>query len=173
MPKIAANGIELYYEERGNGPAMVWAHGLGQSWEDWNEVMDHFQDRYRVIAYDARGHGASELPMVAEAYSQDLMVQDLGGLLDALAIDKAIVGGHSMGANVALNFALAHPDRTLAAIPVAIGSGSSDAEKWKQYYEKLAQLLESQGVAAYLEELNSIPAWLAAMEHPGIGERVR
>jgi pimeloyl-ACP methyl ester carboxylesterase len=93
MPDILANGIRIYYEERGAGPAMVWAHGLGQTWHGWDGVMTFFQDRYRVIAYDARGHGRSEIPDRPEAYSQDIMVQDMRGLVDALGITQAIVGG--------------------------------------------------------------------------------
>jgi pimeloyl-ACP methyl ester carboxylesterase len=123
MPNILANDIRIYYEERGSGPAMVWAHGLAGTWQGWEKVMDFFQNRFRVIAYDARGHGRSEIPDQPEAYAQDIMVEDMRGLLDALGITKAIVGGHSMGANVALNFAIKYPKRCLAVIPVGIGSG--------------------------------------------------
>ncbi len=173
MPKVLANSVGLYYEERGSGPAMIWAHGLGQNCGDWDELMAYFGDRYRVVAYDARGHGRSDLLENADAYSQELMVEDMAGLLDTLGIAEAIVAGHSMGANVALNFALQRPERCIAAIPVAIGSGSSDVARWNKYYHKLADLLEVEGTAAYLDELNSIPAWASAMAHPRIGERVR
>lgn len=172
MPDILANGIRIHYEERGTGPAMVWAHGLGQTWQGWDGVMSFFKDRYRVIAYDARGHGHSEIPDRPEVYSQDIMVQDMRGLMDALGITQAIVGGHSMGANVALNFAFQYPERCLGLIPVGIGSGSSDPEWWQEFWGKLADLAEQQGTAAYLEESRKIPAWDSAFTHPQIGKQI-
>ncbi|MEE9399901.1 MAG: alpha/beta hydrolase [Dehalococcoidales bacterium] len=172
MPDILANGIRIHYEERGAGPAMVWAHGLGQTWHGWDGVMTFFQDHYRVIAYDARGHGQSEKPDRPEAYSQDIMVQDMRGVMDALGITQAIVGGHSMGANVALNFAFQYPERCLGLIPVGIGSGSSDAQWWQEYFGKLADVAEQQGTAAYLEESRKVPAWESAFNHPQIGKQI-
>jgi pimeloyl-ACP methyl ester carboxylesterase len=166
MPDIQANGVKIRYEERGSGTAMVWAHGLGGSWQAWEEVMDSFKDRYRVIAYDARGHGQSEKPDSPEAYSQDIMVEDICGLIDALDIKKAIVGGHSMGANVALNFALLYPERALGLIPVGIGSGSSDKEWWREFWEKLADLAEGEGMEAFLKEMKKLPAWASAFKNP-------
>ncbi|MFQ5996583.1 MAG: alpha/beta fold hydrolase [Dehalococcoidales bacterium] len=172
MPNILANNIRIYYEERGASPAMVWAHGLGQTWHGWDGVMTFFQDRFQVIAYDARGHGCSEIPDRPEAYSQDIMVQDMRGLMDALGITRAIVGGHSMGANVALNFALKYPERCLGLIPVGIGSGSSDPQWWQEFWGKLADLAEQQGTAAYLKEMKKIPAWDSAFTHPQIGKQI-
>ena len=172
MPNILANDIRIYYEERGAGPAMVWAHGLAGIWRGWEKVMDFFQDRFRVIAYDARGHGRSEIPDQPEAYSQDIMVEDMRGLLDALGITKAIVGGHSMGANVALNFALNYPKRCPAVIPVGIGSGSSDAGWWREWWGKLADLAEKKGMAAFLEEMKKLPAWGSALTDPKMGKQL-
>lgn len=172
MPDILANGIRIYYEERGAGPAMVWAHGLGGTWQGWEGMMTFFQNRYRVIAYDARGHGRSEIPDRPEAYSQDIMVEDMRGVMDALGIAQAIVGGHSMGANVALNFAFQYPERCLGLIPVGIGSGSSDPEWWQEFWGKLADLAERQGTAAFLEEMKKLPAWGSAFADPQLGKQI-
>lgn len=172
MPDILANGIRIHYEARGSGPAMVWAHGLCGSVRGWDETMAFFQSRYRVIAYDARGHGRSEIPDRPEAYSQDIMVEDWHGVMDALGISRAIVGGHSMGANVALNFALKYPERCLGLIVVGIGSGSSDREWWQKWWGKLANLAERKGMAAFLEEMKNLPAWAVALTDPQIGKQV-
>ena len=150
MPDIMVNGVRLFYGERGSGTAMVWAHGLGGTWQEWEGLIEFFQDRYRVVAYDARGHGDSEKPDRPEAYSQDIMVEDMRGVMDALDINKAIVGGHSMGANVALNFALRYPERCIGLIPVGIGSGSSDREWWKEWWGHMADTAEKEGIAAYV-----------------------
>jgi pimeloyl-ACP methyl ester carboxylesterase len=173
MGNILANGIRIWYEEQGKGPAMLWAHGLGGTWHDWDETMAFFQKRYRVIAYDARGHGHSEVPDSPEAYSQDIMVQDMRGIMDALGISQAVVGGHSMGANVALNFALQYPTRCLGLIPVGIGSGSTNREWYQAWHDKLADLAEKKGMAAFLAEMKNLPAWRSALSHPKIGKQIR
>jgi len=172
MPDITVNGVRLHYQERGSGTAMVWAHGLAGTWQGWEEVMGFFQNRYRVIAYDARGHGCSEKPERPEAYSQDIMVEDMRGLMDALDIKKAIVGGHSMGANVALNFAISYPERCLGCIPVGIGSGSSDREWWREWWNKLADLADQEGMEAFLGEMKKLPAWGVAFGNPEMAENI-
>lgn len=170
MPDIKVNGVRIHYEERGSGTAMVWAHGLGGIWQEWEGVMKFFQDRYRVVAYDARGHGSSEKPDRPEAYSQDVMVEDMRSLMDALDINKAIVGGHSMGANVALNFAFRHPERCVGLIPIGIGSGSSDREWWQRWWEYLADTAGKEGIEAYVEEMQKLPAWGSAFADHQMGK---
>lgn len=172
MPDIEANGVRIHYEERGSGTAMLWAHGLGGNWQAWGNVTNFFQDRYRVIAYDARGHGDSEKPDKPEAYSQDIMVEDMHGLMDALDIKTAIVGGHSMGANVALNLALKYPERCIGLIPIGIGSGSSDREWWREWWGKLADLADQEGMAAFLEEMKKLPAWGVAFADPEMAKQI-
>lgn len=170
MPDITVNGVRIHYEERGSGTAVVWAHGLGGVCQEWEGVMDFFQGGYRVVAYDARGHGRSEKPDRSEAYSQDIMVEDMRSLMDGLNINKAIVGGHSMGANVALNLALKYPERCLGLVPVGIGSGSSDREWWREWWEHMADTAEKKGIAAYVEEMKKLPAWGVALADPKLGK---
>ena len=170
MPDIMVNGVRIHYEVRGLGTAMVWAHGLGGTLQEWAGLMEFFQDRYRVIAYDARGHGDSEKPVRPESYSQDIMVEDMRGVMDALDINKAMVGGHSMGANVALNFALHYPERCIGLITVGIGSGSSDREWWREWWGHMADTAEREGIAAYVEEMRKLPAWGVAFADPRLGK---
>ncbi len=172
MPDIMVNGVRIHCEKLGSGAAMVWAHGLAGSWHGWEKVMDFFQDRYSVIAYDARGHGSSEKLERPEAYSQDIMVEDMRGVMDAFDINQAIVGGHSMGANVALNFALKYPERCIGLVPVGIGSGSSDREWWQEWWGKLADIADREGMAAFLEEMKKLPAWGSAFSNPEMAEQI-
>jgi pimeloyl-ACP methyl ester carboxylesterase len=172
MSNVQVNGVRIWYEEQGKGPAMLWAHGLGGTLHDWDETMDTFKKSYRVIAYDARGHGRSEIPDSPEAYSQDIMVQDMLGIMDALDISQAIVGGHSMGANVALNFGLKYPSRCIGLIPVGIGSGSTNRESYLEWHDKLVSLAEEKGMTAFLEEMKNLPAWRSALENPEIGGKI-
>ena len=172
MSDIVANGIRLHYLDYGSGTAMFWLHGLCGSSGEWGDTMSHFRDRFHVIAYDARGHGLSEKPEIPDAYSQELMVDDLSAVMDGLDINQAIMGGHSMGAGVALNFALRYPERCLGLVLVGIGSGSSNPRWWQQWWDKLADLAGSGGMSAVLAEMNSLPAWQSALQNPQIGKQI-
>jgi pimeloyl-ACP methyl ester carboxylesterase len=77
-----------------------------------------------------------------------------------------------MGANVALNFALKYPERCLGLIPVGIGSGSCDAEWWREYWETLADTAEQKGMAAFMDEMKKLPAWGPAFANPDIGDAI-
>ena len=104
MPRAKVNGIDIYYEVTGDGFPMVFIHEYAGSYESWKAQVEFFSRSYRVVTYNARGYPPSEVPEAPEAYSQELAVEDLYGLLRHLAIDEAYICGLSMGGNVALNF---------------------------------------------------------------------
>ena len=128
MPIARTNGVNLYFEEAGNGSPLIWVHGFACGLRSWDPQVQHFSAVRRVIAYDVRGFGISEAPDNASAYSQDICVADLAGLLDHLRIESAAVGGLSMGGSIALNFALAHPGRASALIVADAGAGSVEVK---------------------------------------------
>ena len=104
------------YRRAGTGPAVVLIHGVGLQKAIWGPQMEALAAGHDVIAMDMPGHGGSsrppEQPRLSD-YSDALLA-----LLDGLGIDRAHVVGHSMGALVALEFALAHPDRTAGVVAV-------------------------------------------------------
>jgi pimeloyl-ACP methyl ester carboxylesterase len=110
MPRIHANGIELFYEDTGEGIPLVLQ---GHHHLPWMVTqIPYFSQFYRVITFDRRGTGRSASPP-GEWTNADFAA-DLCGLLDALNIDKAIVGGASLGGVIACQFGLDFPDRALA-----------------------------------------------------------
>jgi pimeloyl-ACP methyl ester carboxylesterase len=159
MPLAALEDIRLYYEEHGRGPALVLAHGHACGVRSWDSQLRGLTDQYRVIVYDARGHGLSEAPREVSAYSQEQMVDDLCGLMDHLGLDTAAVGGLSMGGNVVLNFAFAHPERVRALILADTGAGSDDTGRMLARSLKGADVLESGGIEAYVDWAMSHPAF--------------
>jgi pimeloyl-ACP methyl ester carboxylesterase len=159
MPLVELANIRLYYEEHGRGPALVLAHGNACGVRSWDPQLRVLTDHYRVIVYDARGHGLSEAPREASAYSQQHMVDDLCGLMDHLGLVTAAVGGLSMGGNVVLNFAFAHPERVSALILADTGAGSDDAERMVARALQGADVLDKGGIEAYAD-------W--ALGHPAI-----
>src|SRR5262245_24010562 len=102
MPIAHVNGISLYYEDTGGGPPLVWVHGFACGIRSWDPQVRELSDSRRVIAYDVRGFGLSEAPQSAAGYSQSLSVADLAALLEHLRIERAVIGGLSMGGNIAL-----------------------------------------------------------------------
>jgi len=155
MPIARVNGVELHYEESGTGFPLVWSHEFGGDHRSWEPQVRHFARRYRVITYNHRGYPPSEVPKDPAAYSQDILVEDLRQLLRALGVEQAHVGGLSMGANVALNFALAHPAMTRSLIVAACGSGTSDRERFLAQQGALADALERDGMAALVRSFES------------------
>ncbi len=112
MPKILANGLRFHYWQTGEGPDVVLIHGLGGNLAGWHlGIVPELQNEYRVTTYDLRGHGRSDAP--ATGYGTHDMARDLLGLMDAFGIERAHVVGHSWGADIALQAALAHPNRVL------------------------------------------------------------
>jgi pimeloyl-ACP methyl ester carboxylesterase len=159
MPLINLENIRLYYEVHGHGPTLVLAHGHACGVRSWDPQLRALADQYRVIVYDARGHGLSEAPREPSAYSQQHMVDDLCALMDHLRLDTAAVGGLSMGGNVALNFAIAHPERVSALILADTGAGSDDTARMLTRSLEGAEVLESGGIEAYVDWALAHPAF--------------
>lgn len=114
MPLAKINGIDLYYEVHGEGPALVFAHGGGGSHLSWWQQVPEFSKRYKVITFDHRSFGNSlDAP---NGPGPRAFVQDLTALLDHLGVRKAAVAGQSMGGWTVCGFAAAHPERTSALI---------------------------------------------------------
>lgn len=112
MPRVRAGAVELFYESLGEGvPLVLQAHDH-TPWLFFQAPV--FSQRYRVIVFDRRGTGRSSSPP-GDWTPRDLAA-DLAGLLDALGIERAIVGGSSLGGVVAAQFALDHPARALALV---------------------------------------------------------
>ena len=154
MPYAPVNGINLYYEDTGQGFPLVWSHEFAGSCESWALQVQHFSRRYRVITYNARGYPPSDVPADPAAYSQDLAVEDLRGLLRHLGIQEAYIGGLSMGGGVALNFGLAHPGMARALIVAGAGTGATDPAQFREQTEEFARALEAggmEGLADYVK----------------------
>jgi pimeloyl-ACP methyl ester carboxylesterase len=163
MPRARVNGVSLYYEVAGAGPPLVLVHGFACGLRTWDPQVRALARSWRVVTYDVRGHGISEAPAEPAAYSQPISVADLRALLEHLKIRKAAVGGLSMGGNIALNFALAHPEMVTALIVADTGAGSDAAADWVATVRGLADALERDGPEAFAD---------AAMANPLFGRYV-
>ncbi len=151
MPIASVNGIRLYYEVAGSGAPLVLVHGFACGVRSWDPQVRAFSRSRRAITYDVRGHGISEAPENAAAYSQDIFVQDLHALLPQLKIRRAAIGGLSMGGNIALNFALAYPDMVSKLIVADTGAGSDQSDDWTAGSRAYAEALDARGMEAFAD----------------------
>jgi len=109
MPHLTSNGINLYYEEHGNGEPLILIMGFTISSIGWHWSIPSFAQDFRTIVFDNRGVGQSDKPDIP--YSMPMFADDTAGLLDGLGIDQAHVFGISMGGMIAQEFALRYPQR--------------------------------------------------------------
>ncbi|HEX4209160.1 MAG TPA: alpha/beta hydrolase [Candidatus Binataceae bacterium] len=116
---VQTNGIRMHTVEAGSGYPVVFCHGFPELWYSWRHQLDAFAAAgFRAIAPDQRGYGETEAPQPVEAYTQKQLVGDLVGMLDALALDQAVVVGHDWGGAVAWNAAMMAPERFSRVIGV-------------------------------------------------------
>jgi 3-oxoadipate enol-lactonase len=150
MPLSEVNGQWLYYEDTGgNLPPLVLAHGLLMDHEMFAPQVDALRSQYRVITWDARGHGETETSDDPFSYAD--VAEDLKGLLDHLGIAHAVIGGMSQGGFVALRFALKHPERVDALILFSTQAGAEDPDK-AGLYESMLEVWEADGLNDQLAE---------------------
>jgi pimeloyl-ACP methyl ester carboxylesterase len=153
MPKVKVNGINLNYEIHGQGFPVFFLHGFSGTLNSWRSQVPVLSRDYRFIIYDARGHGQSDSPPELDRYSIDIVVEDLFQFLKSLKIEKAVVGGLSMGGYESLRFYLTHPQMVAALILMDTGPGYRNParrDEWNQRQEEQAKLLETQGIEAFV-----------------------
>ncbi|MGB7542504.1 MAG: alpha/beta hydrolase [Burkholderiales bacterium] len=156
MPHITADdGVRLYYEEAGQGTAILFVHEFLGEYRSWEAQVRYFSRRYRCIAYNARGYPPSDVPSMPEDYSFERQRAGIRAMLDALKIDKAHIVGLSMGAFATFYFGMQWPERALSLTLAGIGSGSmpEGRAKFKQESEARAGWLLADGFEQHAESL--------------------
>lgn len=132
--KATVNGIDINYELSGpdDAPAVVLHHPLATNLAGWDELTAALTPRYRVLRFDARGHGESDAP--AGPYAFETLAKDVVELMSACGIDKAAFLGLSMGGMVGQYLGLLHADRFNSLMLVSTSSRVPDEAKpiWDQ-----------------------------------------
>ena len=154
MPHLTTDdNIKLYYEEAGNGLPIVFVHEFAGDFRSYEMQMRYFGQRYRCIAFNARGYPPSDVPGSGELYSQERARDDIRAVLDALKIDRAHIVGLSMGGFAALHFGFTYPDRARSLVIAGCGYGASP-DKRAQFVaeaEASANQFEQQSMAKAAE----------------------
>jgi pimeloyl-ACP methyl ester carboxylesterase len=167
---VRSDGVTLSGEQAGDGPAVVLLHGLTAT-RRYVVMGSRLLERsgYRVVAYDARGHGRSTPAPTAAAYGYERLAGDLEAVLDALGVERAILAGASMGAHTALRLALRAPERVAALGLITPSFDPSPARAPEDFagWDALATGLREEGVEGFLRayDLSAVPAqWRATVE---------
>ena len=151
MAKLDRDGVGIHYEVHGSGPAILLSHGYSATCRMWDGQIAAFKDRYKIIVWDMRGHGASDYPIDDAAYSEILSVADMAAILDACGETRAIIGGLSLGGYMTLAFHLRHPRRCRALMLFDTGPGfkkQQAREAWNQRARARGDDLDARGLAA-------------------------
>jgi 3-oxoadipate enol-lactonase len=147
--KVKANGIDINYQIDGpdGAPWIVFSNSLATSTAMWDEQAAGLKDSFRVLRYDQRGHGGTDVP--AGRYAFDTLLADALALMDALSIKKAHFAGLSMGGATALGLAEHHPDR-FERIIVCDSPCQSTPQSSQQWEERIA-VAQKEGIEALIE----------------------
>jgi pimeloyl-ACP methyl ester carboxylesterase len=151
MPRLALNGVELYYEDVGRGVPLVFCHEFAGDYRSWDPQVRAFGRTYRCITYSYRGFPPSSVPDTPEAYSEDHLIADLLALIERLGLAPAHIVGFSMGGSVVLNFALRYPSLCRSIVVVGAGSGTTNRERFERDVDRTVDLLRTSGIAAFAE----------------------
>jgi len=132
MPYLQTPSVKLFYEEMGSGSeTIVFSHGLLWSHKMFRAQMEHLSDRYRVIAYDHRGQGQSEV--TSNGYDMDTLTEDAVALLDGLGVERCHFAGLSMGGFVAMRMAIRYPKRIQSLILLETSAQAEPRENVPRY----------------------------------------
>jgi pimeloyl-ACP methyl ester carboxylesterase len=170
MLKARVNGVELHYQQHGQGSDVVLVHGMTGNLSFWLlTVVPKLAERHRVTVYDLRGHGYSDMPPTG--YAPRDLAQELNGLLGHLGIEQAHVVGHSYGGTIALQHAVLFPEQTrsLVLCEPSLGAQQENTKslEWlmqgeikaavETYGVTLPEKLEWSYVAKTWRELQKVP----------------
>jgi pimeloyl-ACP methyl ester carboxylesterase len=123
------DNVKLYYEEVGSGIPIVFVHEFAGDVRSYEMQLRYFGQRYRCIAFNARGYPPSDVPDDGALYSQERARDDICAVLDALTIDKAHIVGLSMGGFAALHFGFTYPDRARSLVIAGCGYGAAPDQR--------------------------------------------
>jgi pimeloyl-ACP methyl ester carboxylesterase len=146
MPKVQANGIDIYYEMKGAGEPLLLIAGFACDVSIWSLIASRLTSKYQVITFDNRGVGRSSAP--DQPYTIAEMAEDVSALLDQLGVRSAHVAGHSMGGQIAQVLAIANPEKVRSLILLASGARINEHNRAIiETWGKLPQLVDRRTAA--------------------------
>jgi pimeloyl-ACP methyl ester carboxylesterase len=147
LRSCTVHGARVNYAEMGEGPPVVFVHGLSGCWQNWLENIPHLARRHRVVAVDLAGFGESELP------NEEISIPGYGRFVDAflgeIGVERAVLVGNSMGGFITAETAIAHPSRVEKLVLVS-AAGLIDFSKARLHVIERAARVFHPATAALL-----------------------
>lgn len=154
MPSATTDdGVNLYFEEIGAGTPVIFVHEFAGDLRSWEAQLRHFGQRYRAVAFNARGYPPSDVPEHASAYSQARAADDIAAVLTHLGIDRAHVVGLSMGGFATLHFGFRHPARARSLTVAGCGYGAEpeQRDRFRAEADNTVRFIRENGMAEFAE----------------------
>ncbi len=151
MSYLDRDGVCIYYEQHGAGPAVLLSHGYSASARMWQGQIDALSENYHLVTWDMRGHDRSDSPDDPALYSHEATIADMAAVLDACGVGRAVIAGLSLGGFMSLAFHLAHSSRTEALMLFDTGPGYKKDDGragWNRLANSMAAAYEKNGLAA-------------------------
>jgi pimeloyl-ACP methyl ester carboxylesterase len=156
MPVFERDGIAFNYLDTGEGPPVVIQHGLGGSTDQAVQLFGTVPP-FRMLSLDARAHGATE-PVGDEAHlSFERFADDVAAMLDEAGVERAAIGGMSMGAGIALAFAHRYPERTAALVLIRPAWLDGPNPENLAFFPVIASLLREFGPGEGMARFRAMP----------------
>ena len=148
------DGVQLHYEESGEGQTIVFVHEFAGDHRSWEAQMRYFSRRYRCVAYSARGYTPSDIPSKGSMYSQDIARDDILAILDHLDVEKGHIVGLSMGGFATLHFGIHYSERAHSLVVAGCGYGAEPDRRtqFREETEKVAEMIQSSTGDAFAEQ---------------------
>lgn len=158
MPTVHANGIDIRYEVLGpeGQTPLVLTHGLAGPADNWLPELGPLIERRRIIMHDVRGHGRTTVPESLDAYSMPTFAADLAALLRAVGVERAHIGGESMGGMITAQFAVDFPEmcESVLLCDTTCGNGCDEGPggEWERQMQRGISMLMHLAKTYGLEE---------------------
>jgi 3-oxoadipate enol-lactonase len=170
MPDIEIEGARIWYtvDGRDDAPALLLLHSLGTSHALWDEQLPSLVDRYRLIRYDARGHGKSSAP--PGEFTIEQLGRDALAVLDAVGVRTAVICGISIGGLTSIWLGQHGGGRATKLVLANTAARIGTSEGWSERM----RVVRAEGMAAAAEQ--SLPRWFTddfREKHPGVTARFR
>ena len=152
MPELHRPGGNVRYQVSGSGsPAVLLSHGFAATSAMFAANLPAIADSHQVITWDLPGHGGSDYPADPLFYAPAAALADMAALLTICQLERAVLGGHSLGGYLSLDFTLTFPDRVSGLVLIDTGPGfRNDAARdgWNRRAEGTATRLAERGLGA-------------------------
>lgn len=163
------SGLQLNVEARGVGPPVVLLHGFTGSALSWGSFFDRLAERHTLVSVDITGHGESAKPADVVAYRMDRVAWDVIDAIHTTGVREPAWFGYSMGGRLALYIAATYPAEVsrLALLGASAGLADEDARASRRASdEALADRIERDGIAAFVDEWERLPLWKSQARLP-------